>query len=523
VSDPTPAKDTFFITSAIYYVNDVPHVGHTYEIVSCDLIARYHRLRGERVFFLTGSDEHSQNVVKAAADRGLTPQAWTDQVVPMWQEVWRLIGISYDEWIRTSDPRHVDRVQTFLQRLYDNDQVYLGTYEGPYCISCEEFKAEADLVDGKCPIHLIPVENLSEDNYFFRLSNYQEPLLRLYREQPDFIGPAIRRHEVESFVRSGLRDLSISRAAAVWGVPIPWDSKHTTYVWVDALLNYVTAAGFGADQAQFARLWPADVQMIGKDITRFHAVIWPAMLMAAGLDLPARVFGHGFVNLSGEKMSKSRGNVLAPADLVERIGVDAYRYYFLREVPFGQDGSFSWNSMTARYTSELANGLGNLASRILAMVDSYFEGLVPDPGERRASGRMAEAAEAMAKRFDAAVLDLSLHEAPAALDEFVREANRFLVDAAPWKVARAPARRGELAACLYEALETLRLIAVFAGPIMPGAADRLWTQLGIPRPLDGERLPGAAAWGGMEPGARTRRGESLFPRLEDEDATAGAS
>jgi methionyl-tRNA synthetase len=508
-------KDTFYITSAIYYVNDVPHVGHTYEIVACDFIARYHRLRGENVFFLTGSDEHSQNVVKAAAERGLTPQAWTDQVVPMWQEVWRALRISNDDWIRTSEQRHVERVQRFVQVLYDRGDVYEGTYEGPYCVSCEEFKSEAELVDGLCPIHKIPVQYLTERNYFFRLSKYQDDLLKLYGEHPDFIGPDIRRNEVVSFVRSGLRDLSISRQAALWGVPVPWDPEHVIYVWVDALLNYITAPGYAAEPERFDRIWPADVHMIGKDITRFHAVIWPAMLMAAGLPLPAHVFAHGFLSFGGEKMSKSRGTVVAPDEVLGRYGVDAYRHYLMREVQFGADGNFSWEGLQARYTSELANGLGNLASRVLAMTASYFEGRVPEPSHRDGLGRLSGPAEELAKRFEAGVLGLELSEAAAGLDEFVREANRYLVEVAPWVLAKDPAKGQELADSLYEALEALRLIALFSSPIMPDGAGRLWEQLGYTTPLEDQRLPDASRWGLIEPGSRTKRGGSLFPRIEE--------
>jgi methionyl-tRNA synthetase len=508
-------KDGFYITSAIYYVNDIPHIGHTYEIVACDVLARYHRLKGEPVWFLTGTDEHSQNVARAAAERGLSPQQWTDQIVPAWKKVFAGLAISYDDFIRTSEPRHVERVQRFLGALHEHGDVYLGTYEGSYCVSCEEFKAEGDLVDGRCPIHLIAVEELSEENYFFRLSQYREPLLRLYEERPEFVGPVARRNEVVAFVQGGLKDLSISRSAAIWGVPIPWDPTHITYVWVDALLNYITAVGYSGEAERFESIWPADVHMIGKDITRFHAVIWPAMLMAAGVPLPRRVFAHGFLTVGGEKMSKSRGTGVAPGDLIERFGVDGLRYHFLREFTFGQDGNFSLESMAARYTSELANGLGNLASRVLAMVTSYFDGVIPGPSTRDARGRLAAAAAAMATRYDSAMVALELHEAAAALDEFVREANRFLVEVAPWAIAKDPSRRQELADVLYEAMEALRQAALFASPIMPGAAQRLWEQLGAAGELVSARLPEAGPWGGTEPGTKTRRGESLFPRLEE--------
>jgi methionyl-tRNA synthetase len=507
-------KDTYYITSAIYYVNDVPHVGHTYEIVCCDAIARFHRMRGEKVFFLSGSDEHSQNVAKAGAERGMTPQAWTDEIVPIWQDVWRSLDISNDDWLRTSEARHVESVQKFVNLLYERGDVYEGSYEGPYCVSCEEFKVENELIDGKCPIHKIPVQRLTEENYFFRLSKYQDALLRLYEENPGFIEPEIRRNEVVSFVRSGLRDLSISRAEAVWGVPVPWDPKHVIYVWVDALLNYITAPGFGADPERFDSIWPADVHVIGKDITRFHAVIWPAMLMSAGMALPKRVFAHGWLSYGGERMSKSLGTGVPPAEVLERFGVDAYRYYLMREVQFGADGNFTWEGLGARYTSELANGVGNLASRVLAMAGNYFDGQVPEPSSREGLGMLPGPARRFVERFERGFLDLDLSDAMSALDDLVREANRYLVQVGPWLIAKDPARRQELADSLYEALEALRLWAVLAYPIMPSAAARLWEQLGMPEPLAAQRLPEAAAWGLIEPGTKTNKGESLFPRLE---------
>jgi methionyl-tRNA synthetase len=507
-------KDTFYITSPIYYVNDEPHIGHGYDIVCCDVIARYHRLRGEKVFFLTGTDEHGQKIARAAEEQGLDPQTWTDRIVPRWKEVWERLGISYDDFIRTTEERHTGPVQEFWQGLHDRGEIYLGTYEGPYCVSCEEFKIEAELRDGNCPIHGRPVERISEDNYFFPLSKYQGALLALYEEHPEFVQPDERRNEVFAFVRGGLQDLSISRTSIDWGVPVPWDPKHVIYVWIDALQNYITAAGFGSDPERFGSLWPADVHMVGKDILRFHAVIWPAMLMAADLPLPRSVFAHGWLLVGGEKMSKTRLTGIHPFELTDVFGVDAYRYYFLREISFGRDGSFSWESMVARYNADLANGLGNLASRVLAMVDSYFGGEVPEPSSRGGLGRLSRPGTDLARRFDEHMTALRLTEAVAALDAFVREANRYLVEAAPWTLAKDPERRQELADALYEAVEALRLIAVFSSPVMPGAAERLWTQLGITDPIAGQRIPEAAEWGRMVPGTRIQRGDSLFPRLE---------
>jgi methionyl-tRNA synthetase len=508
-------KDTYYLTTPIYYVNDVPHIGHAYTTVACDVIARYHRLRGEKVFFLTGTDEHGQKVARAAEENGLDPKSWTDKIIPAWKEVWERLEISNDDFIRTTEERHEKPVQAFAQLLYERDQIYKGMYRGPYCISCEEFKVEGELVDGNCPIHGRPVEWLEEENYFFRLSAYQEPLLRLYEEHPEFVQPVERRNEVVSFVRSGLQDLSLSRVSFEWGVPVPWDPRHVIYVWIDALQNYITAAGFGTDEARFERTWPADLHMVGKDIIRFHAVIWPAMLMAAGLPLPKQVFAHGYLLVGGEKMSKTRLTGIHPFQVLDHFGVDAYRYYFLREVSFGKDGSFSWESMAARYTADLANGLGNLASRVLAMVDSYFGGVVPERAAGIAPSRLADAGADLAARFDAHITAVELTEAVAALDAFVREANRYLVEAAPWAVAKDPGRREELAAILYDSTEALRLIALYASPVMPSAARRLWEQLGLEGSVTDQRVPAAAAWDGTPPGTRVRRGDSLFPRLEE--------
>jgi methionyl-tRNA synthetase len=506
-------KDTFYVTTPIYYVNDVPHIGHAYTTVACDVIARYHRLKGEQVFFLTGTDEHGEKVMRTAEENGVDPKAWTDRIVPRWKEVWERLGISYDDFIRTTEERHERPVQEFVQLLYDRGEIYKGTYRGPYCVSCEEFKVEGELVDGNCPIHGRPVEWLEEDNYFFRLSKYQDDLLRLYEERPEFVMPDERRNEVAAFVRGGLQDLSLSRVSFEWGIPVPWDPKHVIYVWIDALQNYITAAGFGRDPGRFERIWPADLHMVGKDIVRFHAVIWPAMLMAAGFEVPRTVLAHGWLLVGGEKMSKTKLTGIHPFELVDHFGVDAYRYYFLREVQFGQDGSFSWESMLARYNAELANGLGNLASRVLAMIESNFEGSVPEPSSRADGGRLAEAAAVLVERYDRAILSYDLSSAPAALDEFVRVVNRHLVEVAPWKLAGEEGRRQDLADALYASAEALRVIALFATPLMPEAAGRLRTQLGIEGLA--ETLPAAGRWGLLEPGTATSRGEALFPRLEE--------
>jgi methionyl-tRNA synthetase len=508
-------RDIFFVASAIPYVNAEPHLGTAYGHVACDVVARYHRLRGERVYFLTGTDEHSHNVAKSAEEAGITPQEWTDRMVPKWREVWERLLISYDDFIRTSEQRHAAGVQLFVQRLHDRGEVELGSYEGPYCPSCEEFKTESELVDGNCPIHGIPVQRLKEDNYFFPLSKYREPLLRLYEERPEFIMPEVRRNEIVSFVKGGLQDLSISRSGSSWGIPVPWDPSHVIYVWVDALLNYITAPGFGEDEDSFERVWPCDLHVIGKDITRFHAVIWPALLMAAGLEVPRTVFGHGFISLGGEKMSKSRGTGLHPSELLDHFGVDSYRYYFMREIQFGADGNFSWESMTERHNADLANGLGNLASRVLAMLGSYYAGQVPEPGDA-ADGRIPSLVPDVVGRVDAHMEGVELSQAIAAIWELVDAANKYLVETEPWALAKDADRRDELGAVLYTAGETLRILAVLISPTMPQAAARLWSQLGLDadRPLGEQRLPDAARWGGLPPGTQTAKGSSLFPRLD---------
>ncbi len=510
-------KDTFYITTPIYYPNDVPHIGHAYDAVSVDVIARYHRLRGERVFHLTGTDEHGLKLQRTADTAGMDPQAWVDEMEPKWREVWARLDISYDDYIRTTEPRHVAAVEKLLRAVHDNgrEDIYLGQYEGWYCVPCEAYYTEADLIDGKCPIHDRPVELMREENYFFRLSAYADRLLEHYEANPLAVQPEVRRNEVLSLIRGGLQDFSISRTSFSWGVPLPWDPAHVTYVWFDALTNYITAAGYVSDPETFGRVWPADIHMIGKDLIRFHAVYWPAMLMAGGVELPRQVWAHGFITVGGQKMSKTNATGIHPFELLDHFGVDAYRYYFMREIQFGQDGSFSWESMTERYNADLANGLGNLASRVLAMIGSNFDGVVPAPSVEDAADDLPDVAAGVVRRVDRLMLDVALSQAIAAVWEIVSRANGYLVEKEPWQLAKDPARRDEMASILYASAETLRILAILIQPLMPSAALRLWSQLGIAEPLGEQRLPGAAAWGGLAPGTQTNRGEALFPRLED--------
>jgi methionyl-tRNA synthetase len=509
-------KDTFFVTTPIYYVNDVPHIGHAYTTVACDFVARYHRLAGEKVHMLTGTDEHGQKVARAAQEQGLDPQAWCDEIIPRWREVWDRLEIGYDDFIRTTDERHTGPAGELAQLLYDKGEVYLGHYEGPYCVSCETFYQPGEVKDGLCPIHERPVEILKEENYFFRLSAYQDRLLQLYEEHPEFVQPEVRRNEVISFVKGGLEDLSITRTSFNWGIPAPWDPKHVIYVWIDALPNYMTAVGYARDPERFERVWPADCHFIGKDILRHHCVIWPAVLMAAGLPLPKSVFAHGYLTVGGKKMSKTNLTGISPHTLIDTFGVDGYRYHFLREGVFGQDGSFSWEAMLARYNADLANDLGNLVSRALAMVANYFDSIVPEASDETDAERgLARAAADAAAALDRGVRSFDFAGALSGVFDLVRAANHYIDAAAPWNLSKDPAQKARLSTVLYSACEAIRQISVLISPAMPGASRRIREQLGLeetdPRPL-GESL----RWGGLISGTKIRRGDSIFPRIEAE-------
>ncbi len=509
-------RDVFYITTPIYYPNDVPHIGHAYDAVAADVLARFHRLVGDRVFHLTGTDEHGLKLQRAAEAAGMDPQAWVDGMEPQWREVWRRLDIGYDDYIRTTEPRHTEAVQKLLETVHDNgrDDIYLGHYEGWYCVACEAYYTTEELVDGRCPIHDRPVEWLREENYFFRLSAYTDRLIEHYETHPEAVEPEARRNEVLSTVRGGLHDFSISRTSFRWGIPIPWDPRHVCYVWFDALTNYVTAAGYASDPEWFAAVWPADIHMIGKDILRFHAIYWPAMLMAAGLEPPRQVWAHGFLTVGGQKMSKTNATGIHPFELLDHFGVDSYRYFFMREIPFGQDGNFSWEAMVERHNADLANGLGNLASRVLAMLGSTFDGVIPKPAAADADADLPSIVDEIAQRYEALLRDVQITPAVATVWEIVDRANRYLVEKEPWKIAKDPSRRDELASVLYAAAETLRILAVLISPVMPSAAERLWTQLGIEAALGEQRLPAAAEWGLLAPGTRTTKGEPLFPRLD---------
>ena len=441
MNDPARGK-AYYVTTPIYYVNDAPHIGHAYTTVAGDMLTRWHRQRGEAVWYLTGTDEHGQKVLEAATRQGVSAQAWTDRMVETaWRPVLKTIDVANDDFIRTTEKRHTERVQEFWSRLNDAGQVYHGSYEGPYCVSCEEYKLPSELIEGEgelagqklCAIHHRPVEMLAEENYFFRLSDYAEKLLAHYDANPEFIGPPSARNEVVSFVKQGLQDLSISRSTFDWGIPLPWDDKHVLYVWIDALLNYVTAVGYGADPEKFFSTWPADVHLVGKDILRFHAVIWPAMLMAAGLPLPRKVFANGWLLVGGEKMSKTKLTGIPPSQIIDVFGSDAFRYYFMRAIPFGTDGSFSWEDMAARYKAELSDQLGNLASRLTSMVGRYRDGWLPAPVDEPL---LAESLAGAVRDAEAAIDRIDLQGAITSVMEFVRTVNNYVTENEPWQLAK---------------------------------------------------------------------------------------
>jgi methionyl-tRNA synthetase len=505
-----PRVPPFSITTPIYYVNDVPHIGHAYTTIAADVVARWRRLCGDEVFFLTGTDEHGLKTAQAAAAQGTTPKEWADRTSLRFREAWATLDISNDDFIRTTEERHYRAVSEFLQAVYDRGDIELGSYEGPYCVACEAYYVEDELIDGNCPIHGRPVERMKEENYFFKLSRYEKRLLDHYAAHPEAVQPDVRRNEVLGFIRSGLRDFSISRTSITWGVPLPWDPRHVAYVWFDALINYCTAMGYGSDRARFERLWPVDYHLVGKDILRFHAVYWPAMLMAAGEAPPKCVFAHGWLLVSGEKMSKTKLNQIAPADLVATFGSDGFRYHFLRDQSFGPDGDFSYEAMVARYNADLANNFGNLASRVLNMAVNYLE--ATSPAERE-DGPLRDAAQAAFEGLTAAMTRLDFGGGFGAVWDLIRATNAYIEDRQPWARHKA-GETGKVAAVLGDCLEALRLICLLASPLIPNAARELWRRLGLPGRPEDQRLPEAAAWGSMPAGLRLERGPALFPRLE---------
>jgi methionyl-tRNA synthetase len=518
------SKKPFFVTTPIYYVNAEPHLGTAYTTIAADALARYRRMTGHDVLFLTGLDEHGQKIAQAAEEHGMSPQAWVDAIAPKFEQAWQMLDVAYDDFIRTTEPRHKRGVQAFWQKLHDDGWLYQGHYEGWYCVPDETYWTEEQLAEGMCPQCGREVQFIREDNWFFKLAEFQQRLLDFYAERPDFVQPETRRNEVVSFVESGLKDLSISRTTFEWGVPIPFAEGHVTYVWIDALLNYITAIGYGsedaADRERFERYWPADYHFVGKDIIRFHCVIWPAMLMAAGIEPPKAVFAHGFLLTKGEKMSKSKGNAQTPASLVERFGVDAYRYYFLRDVAFGQDGSISMEAMVQRYNGDLANDWGNLCSRLFNMTEKYFEGAVPAvpdaAGDTEADATLKAIAGSLPETYEDHMSRLDYAAALDAAWELIKDANRYIENAAPWNLAKE-GYTARLASVLYNALEAVRIAALFTAPVMPETSAEVWRRLGLGDITAVTDVAGEAEWGRLPAGSRVTKGEPLYPRIYEEE------
>jgi methionyl-tRNA synthetase len=507
----------FYLTTAIDYVNSRPHLGTAYEKITADVIARYKRLSGFETHFLMGNDEHSQNVYKRALERGLDPLEYCNQMEQEFRGVWKQLDISFDDFIRTTEPRHRVAVQKLAQVCYDKGDIYEGHYEGWYCVSCEAFKQEKDLVDGRCQLHpTVTPEWIREKNYFFRLSRYREPLLAHFAQHPEFLEPDVRRNEILRLLEAGLEDISVSRAGQLWGIPLPFAPDNVVYVWFDALINYAAAVGYGTGETRFAKWWPADLHVVGKDITRFHTVVWPAMLMSAGVALPKQVFGHGWVNFMGQRMSKSLGTSLDPSDVAQRFGADPLRLYLTKEISYGGDGDFTWERYEERYNVDLANNLGNLVSRLAAMAEKYRDLRLVPAGD---GGRLASVAEAALARYRASMDAFALHDGAAAPFALVDAANEFIAETAPWKLARDPANAGRLDAVLFEVAEAIRIAAVMLLPVMPTSAAEILRRIGEKTPVGELRVDRDARW--RQDGARTIvKGPALWPRAEDAEGGA---
>src|SRR5579864_3954157 len=508
----------FYITTPIYYVNASPHIGHAYTTIACDAIARRQRMMGADTFFLTGTDEHGQKIQRAAEAAGKSPQQLTDAVSAEFRALWDRMGITYDDYIRTTSERHKVGVQELWRRIRDNGYIYKGSHTGQYCVFDELY---VDVVGpvAPCPECGRPTETVKEENYFFKLSAFADQLLQLYTTQPDFIRPDTRRNEVISFVRSGLRDLSISRSTFSWGIPVPDDPKHVMYVWLDALANYITALGYGSqDDSKFKKFWPADVQMIGKEIVRFHCVYWPAFLMAARLPLPRSIVAHGWLLFEENKMSKSRGNIVRAETILDVLGNDALRYFLLREVVFGQDGSFSFDALVQRYNSDLANGLGNLASRTLAMITRYFRGEVPYPSHAAARTSADDVIAELAKKtiadFHALFAQYQFSRALEVAWGLVAAVDKYIVENEPWALAEKPDEnsRARLATVLYTSAEALRIVTALAHPVIPDATARIWAQLGLGDIT--KCLLADLRWGQLRLGTKLGKVEPVFPRAD---------
>ena len=509
-------KTPFYITTPIYYPSAKLHIGHAYCTTVADTIARFKRLAGYDVFFLTGSDEHGQKIQQAAEKEGVTPQAYVDRIVAGFQELWQLLGISYDDFIRTSEERHHELVQNIFQQIYDQGDIYKGEYKGLYCTPCESYWTELQLDEnGNCPDCHRPVQEVSEEAYFFRMSKYADRVLAYIKEHPDFIQPVSRRNEMISFIEQGLEDLCVSRTSFDWGIPVPFDPKHVVYVWFDALTNYLTPIGYMHDKETFRKYWPCDVHLVGKEIVRFHTIIWGCILMALGLALPKKVYGHGWLIVDGAKMSKSVGNVVDPIALIEEFGADAIRYFLLREITLGQDGNISRDALINRINSDLANDLGNLLHRTLSMAKKYRAGvIVKGTGETAFDASLEEMAAETVKMYTAQMEAMELSPAIRTVWAFIARTNKYIDETAPWTLAKDEAKAGQLDYVLYHLVEALHITSILIAPFMPVTARRIHAQLGFADDFDAVQLADIAQWGSITDGHTVGTAEQLFPRIE---------
>ena len=508
--------EKFYITTPIYYPSDKLHIGHSYCTVATDTMARYKRLRGYDVKFLTGTDEHGQKIERIAEKQGITPKQYVDKIVSGIKDLWKELDISYDHFIRTTDDYHVKSVQKIFKQLYDQGDIYKSEYEGWYCTPCESFYTDVQLVDGKCPDCGREVERLKEESYFFRLSKYQDRLIKYIEEHPEFIQPQTRQNEmINNFLKPGLEDLCVSRTSFNWGIPVTFDPKHIVYVWVDALTNYITALGYGSDDdSEFKKYWPADVHVVGKEIVRFHTIIWPAMLMALDLPLPKQVFGHGWLIIDGGKMSKSKGNVVDPKVLVDRYGVDAIRYFLLREIAFGQDGNFTNEALIQRINSDLANDLGNLVSRTVGMIEKYFGGKIPsDREETEFDVSLKDTAKAVTEKVDTLLDKMLFSDALTEIWTLIRRSNKYVDETQPWVLAKDDSQKAKLANVLYNLSEAIRIVSVLIQPFMPNTPKLIWKQLGV---SEGEATAwdSAKTWGVLPADTVYTKGDVIFPRID---------
>lgn len=510
-------KNKFYITTPIYYPSDNLHIGHAYTTVIADALARYHRQIGDDTYFLTGTDEHGQKIQRRAEAAGKTPQQFVDGIVSGIRDLWNLLQISNDDFIRTTESRHEERVQKIFQRLYEQGDIYKSEYEGLYCTPCETFWLDRQVVDGKCPDCGREVEKVKEESYFFKLSKYADRLLAHIEAHPEFIQPVSRKHEmINNFIKPGLEDLCVSRTTFTWGIKVPFDPKHVVYVWLDALTNYITALGYPDEPDLFNRYWPAEVHLVGKEIVRFHTIIWPIILMALDLPLPKQVYGHGWLVLDGGKMSKSKGNVVDPVVLVDKYGVDAIRYYLLREVPFGADGTYSEDALILRINTDLANDLGNLLHRSLSMIEKFAGGIVPAPHnyEELDEALIQETRTALAKVTEH-MEKLETSDAISAIFSLVGKANKYIDEAAPWALNKQ-GKKERLATVLYTMVEVIRITSVLLVPFLVETPEKIWQQLGLSGKPTDQLLAEAAQWGQFPAGTKVRKGAPIFPRIEVE-------